>query len=523
VADLQLKLTAIANKPSELKLALKKNGAEVVPKPLRFTDTYYDTPDLKLRQRGLSLAVQEQGKHRVQILTSLGSAKSGLTEECRDPITTEKPDPLAPETGPRLRSIANGDLHPLFKIQMRRTRFKITGPSAEIAGTLDEGEIDSPDGGDARRVCELKLELKRGEANALYDLALQLLHATPLRIETQSPPERGYRLSGVAPEAVTAKPLALDRTMTVETALQSVGRECLGQLLYNEPAAIAGEAEGFHQMRVALRRLRSALSAVRPMLPPEQYRWLTEELKWLASSLGPARDWDVFASELVAPVRSVLLERANVERLADVAEQRRQIAYNAARKTIETRQYAETILKLARWFEARGWRDQQVSEHCAPLFASIADLAPSLIERHWRKTRRRSKDFGKLSQVERHKVRISLKKLRYTLEFLGELFDADAVSTMLKPVKRLQEDLGRLNDICTAQNLIKEITFSATDNTGEISQYAGMVLGWYIRGLRDAEATLYRNIRRFRKPKPFWRPVLHAVPKRDRLPWPMVG
>jgi inorganic triphosphatase YgiF len=186
-----------------------------------------------------------------------------------------------------LRSIADGDLHPLFKIQTRRTLLKISSaPSAEIVGALDESEIHSPDGGDAQRVCELKLELKRGEANALYDFALQLLHATPLRIEPQSPPERGYRLSGVTSEAVTAKPLALDKTMTVDTVFQSMGRECLRQLLYNEPAAIAGKAEGFHQMRGALRRLRSALSAVRPMLPPEQYRWLTEELNGFASSLA---------------------------------------------------------------------------------------------------------------------------------------------------------------------------------------------------------------------------------------------
>jgi CHAD domain-containing protein len=113
----------------------------------------------------------------------------------------------------------------------------------------------------------------------------------------------------------------------------------------------------------------------------------------------------------------------------------------------------------------------------------------------------------KQSQQGRHQVRIALKKLRYTIEFLGGLFDADAVSAVLKPVKRLQEDLGRLNDIRTTQNLIKEVT----DDTGEISQYAGMVLGWHTRGLSDAEATLHRDIRRFRKAKPFWRPVLHAV------------
>jgi inorganic triphosphatase YgiF len=508
VADLQLRLVATPSKPSALKLALKKTGAKVVSEPLPFTDIYYDSPDLKLRQQGLSFSVQEQGERRIQVLKRLGSAvESGSTDECSDPISTDQPDPLAPETGPRLRSIANGYLHPLFKTQGQRRLFHLNaGSSAEIAAALDEGEICGADGGDTQRVCELGLELKRGDAAVLYDLALQLLHATPLRIETQSRPERGYRLSGVTPEAIMAKPPAVEPSMTVEAFLLNAGREGLAHLLRNEPAAMAGEAEGFHQMRVALRRLHAVLSAVRSMFPPEQYQWLRGELKWLTGSLGPARNWDVFATELLAPIRSVLVEHVNLAQLAVAAETQRQAAYHAAKDAIETQRYAESILKLARWFESRGWRDQRTSEHSAPLFASIADVAPSLIERHWREARKRSRHFGKLSQAERHRVRISLKKLRYTIEFLGGLFDGDAVSGLLKPVKRLQDDLGRVNDIRTAHNLIKEITFSVTEEAGEIGQEAGIILGWHIRGLWDAECTLRRDVRRFRKAKPFWGP-----------------
>src|SRR5262249_46962939 len=99
--------------------------------------------------------------------------------------------------------------------------------------------------------------------------------------------------------------------MTVEAFLLNAGRECMAHFFRNEPAAMAGEAEGFHQMRVALRRLRSVLSGVKTMLPLEHYQWLREELKWLASSLGSARNWDVFATQLVAPVRSILVDHEN--------------------------------------------------------------------------------------------------------------------------------------------------------------------------------------------------------------------
>lgn len=511
MANLRLKLASNPSKPSALRLVLKKTGAKIVPNPRLFTNIYYDSPDLELRQQGLSFSVQEQGGRRVQVMKSLG-LNSGSTDECCDPITTEQPDPLASETGPRLRTIANGHLHPLFKTQVRRTLFKLnSGSSTEIAGALDESEICATDGGDTEHVCHLELELKRGDAAVLYDLALQLLHAVPLRIETQSRPERGYRLSGVTPEAVAAKQLAVEPSMTVEAFLLSAGRECMSQLLRNEPAAMAGQAEGFHQMRVALRRLRSVLSAVKTMLPLEHHQWLRDELKWLASNLGSARNWDVFATELVAPVRSVLVDHENLAQFTVAAEARRQAAYHAAKDTIETHRYAESILKLARWFESRGWRDQRTSAHSAPLFASISDLAPSLIERRWRKVRKQSKHFAKLAPQERHQVRISLKKLRYTIEFLGGLFDTDAVNCVLKPAKQLQEDLGRVNDIRTAQRLIKEIAYSVTEDTGEISQYAGIILGWHIRGLWDAERTFREDVRRFRRAKPFWRPVPHAI------------
>lgn len=95
---------------------------------------------------------------------------------------------------------------------------------------------------------------------------LGLLDAAPLRVATRSRLERGCQLSGRAPDAATAGPLALEPSMTVEMVLQGVGLPSLNHLLRNEPAAIAGEGETLHQMRVAVRRLRSMLGAVRPML-----------------------------------------------------------------------------------------------------------------------------------------------------------------------------------------------------------------------------------------------------------------
>jgi triphosphatase len=85
--------------------------------------------------------------------------------------------------------------------------------------------------------------------------------------------------------------------------------------LHNEAATLAGEAEGIHQMRVAVRRLRSALAAFKPMLPVEHHHWASEELKWLTHSLAPARNWDVFVGELLRTVIDALSNRPGLQQL----------------------------------------------------------------------------------------------------------------------------------------------------------------------------------------------------------------
>jgi len=321
--------------------------------------------------------------------------------------------------------------------------------------------------------------------------------------------ERAIGTEDGGTRAVSPGPLALEPSMTVEAVLQGVARECLANFSRYEGAALAGEFEAFHQMRVALRRLRSMVSALRSMLPPEERQWLQEELKWLANSLGPTRDWDVFASALLAPIQTALPEDSDLKQLAEAVTQRREAAYAHAKEALRSHRYAESVQKLSRWFEARSWRDRPASEHSALLYASIADVAPRLIERRWRKTRKRSKRFAKLTQIERHQLRIALKQLRYIIEFVGALFHGHEVKAMMKRLKPLQEKLGHLNDVRTAVRLIKEIAPPPNSSANQIGKYAGLVLGWHLRGVADEEAKLAKQVRRLRKTRAFWSPVQH--------------
>src|SRR5208282_6199311 len=105
-------------------------------------------------------------------------------------------------------------------------------------------------------------------------------------------------------------------------------------------------------------------------------------------------------------------------------DRERKAAYERVERAILSRRHAAGMLRLSHWFEARGWRDWPAEP--APLLSSpIGKLAPRLLDRRWREVRKRSKRFGRLTAPQRHKLRIAAKKLRYTMELLGSLFDQD--------------------------------------------------------------------------------------------------
>jgi inorganic triphosphatase YgiF len=211
-----------------------------------------------------------------------------------------------------------------------------------------------------------------------------------LRIEVRSKVERGYNLleGTVEPRAAHPPRVDLKAEMTVEEALQRIVRECLAVIFRNQLAALAGVPDGVHQMHVVVRRFRSALTAVKRMLPADQYEWVRRELKWLAGILGPARNWDMLSSSIIAPIGTELISPQDLEGLYRASEQERRLAHEQAKAAIQSARYTTAALKLSRWFASRGRRDQRVSEQSALLMAPIGAVSPALISRRTRKPRK---------------------------------------------------------------------------------------------------------------------------------------
>lgn len=492
----------------------------------RLESVYFDTPDLRLYRREVTLRVRRQGRRYVQTVKGPGRG-DGLLQmrgEWEAPVAScvpdldALPDPAARE---QLGPLVPADLQPVFESSIRRTVRVVRDPDggdARVEVAIDHGRIRTA-AGEAQEVCEVELELKSGDPQALYRLALMLAEQVPLRVERRTKAERGYALAA-GPAAGPPPPRKAARIdyapdATVEEVLEAIGRECLAHVAANEEAVLDGRgSEGVHQMRVALRRLRSALAVFGRIVPEGQRTALDRELRWLTDALGAGRDWDVFAEDLLAPVAEALAGDAAVEgpveALRALVDEARRRGREAAAEAVRSPRYAALLLTLSGWIQTRGWRSQPVSEEAADLFRPAAELAGRLLDQRHRQARRRGAGFERLEAEPRHRVRIALKKLRYAAEFFRPLHEGGrrgkAYARYHRRLAALQESLGHLNDVATAQRLIGGLEALAAE-TGAPPSWriaGGLVVGWHARGVAEGEERIVADWTAFRDAEPYW-------------------
>jgi CHAD domain-containing protein len=233
------------------------------------------------------------------------------------------------------------------------------------------------------------------------------------------------------------------------------------------------------------------------MLPAEDRRWVDEELRWLGGALGQARNFDVFSTELLPAARAEMANGAGWDELAGTLDRLRRSASDRAREAVLSERYTGAMLHLLRWFEARGWRESVLPN------SSIGDIAGPVLERRRHKLRQRSKGFDRLGPRERHKLRIAAKKLRYTIELLGGLFDKSDLHAYTRKLKGLQDDLGYANDVRVAHDFLPEL-FAEVDPRGPAAHAWISVLEWHDQRLAVRERKLRKHLRRLTRATPFW-------------------
>jgi CHAD domain-containing protein len=254
-------------------------------------------------------------------------------------------------------------------------------------------------------------------------------------------------------------------------ALRTIARECLQQIAANAAGLLADDdPEWVHQMRIGTRRLRSCLALAVRYLPPAAVDPLLLELKWLASTLGVARDWDVLATEtLPAFAAQATADPARipeVRRLRARVAARRSAARAAARVAVRSPRFQHLVLAVGRLCSAPAPASATAAggrtDGDPP---SVRRFSGKLLERRHHRLRKRAEACAPGTPEARHALRIAAKKLRYAAEFFAPLPLADREREYIHALAGLQDVLGRGNDAVTAARLVTQVARGDDDPT----------------------------------------------------------
>ena len=137
-------------------------------------------------------------------------------------------------------------LRPLFETRVQRTVYPLVDDAHAIELTVDRGTIDT--GKRTVPLCEIELELKRGTAAKLFEVARELTATLPARLAVKSKSQRGYELiDGEQALPVKGDAIELPADASARDAFKMIGVACLRQIIDNEPALMKGDPEGVHQ------------------------------------------------------------------------------------------------------------------------------------------------------------------------------------------------------------------------------------------------------------------------------------
>ena len=267
---------------------------------------------------------------------------------------------------------------------------------------------------------------------------------------------------------VKAVRVAFDSSLSPRDAAHRIVDSCLAHLQANEAGVIASDDPEFvHQMRVAIRRLRSALRVFRGIIGKDFLDDVTPGLRWLGRMLGEARDWDVFHGETLPPLVTAYGDKAVARHISDAVKQHRDRARTAMREALESGRYARVIFGVWRWIA-----EVDTAPPVAEPPVTLMDFASRAVRRRHKRVLDQARRLGSLSELERHGLRLATKQLRYAVEFFSPLFPAASVMHYLRQLEKIQSTLGAANDAANALRMIAAVETPTA--------FAAFSRGWFL-------------------------------------------
>lgn len=439
----------------ELKLEIDAAGferlvsSELLGEPdemIEQTSTYFDTNYNAFFAEGFTLRIRKDGDARTQTVKATGpSASIFARSEWETAVTGDTP--VIDMTSPLINEFGDqaNDLRPRFDVVNERRIWNVKENDSNIEVALDRGSVRSVDR--EAPILELELELKDGKPEDLFSLARKIEGIVPVRFGVLSKAERGFRLLEAERAVVKADPVELDRGASACQAFQTISSSCFRQFRVNETILRSRKNEdSLHRARVALRRLRSAITLFKPMLQDDEAKRLSTEFRWLAGILGEARNLDV------------LLPKAEAGELRDSLTEKRATAYDNVIEALDSSRARALMVDFNQWLHCGDYLSNAATRVVRE--RSATEYAGDALDQARKKLKKHGQDLSGVDDEHRDEARKDAKKLRYAAEFFRSLFadkrSARRYKRFVSAMEALQDDLGALNDLATGPDVLED-------------------------------------------------------------------
>lgn len=441
--------------------------------------TYFDAPDLRLGRRGITLRHRRRGPRETWTLklpsaTVLEGGTSRDEFDVSGPID-EVPDQLALLVAAHIRT---APLVRIARLMTVRRRTVVDGPDGLPLAEVDDDEVSVMDGGRvAARFRELEVEIAPDAPPAVAAAVVERLRrngADPAGPLPKVAKAVGPRFLD-PPEAA---PFLLPPQPTAAEVIAAAVRASVGRILdHHAAAALGGDPEGVHQMRVGARRLRSDLRTFRPLLHRDVTDPLRGELRWLGDVLGAVRDPDVLGDHIRDSVARTLGpgDAADVEPILERLAADRDAARQRLHDALGSDRYLELLDALVELADAPPVR--------SAARWPAAEVVPELVRTPWKALRKAVERAGDLpDDAALHEVRKKAKAVRYAAEAVEPVV-GKAARKAGRGAKRLQELLGAHQDSVVAEAWMRDLAAS-----GEVEARTAFLLGALVAGEHGVRA-----------------------------------
>lgn len=468
-----------------LKLLAPLKSGKARSRPAKIT--WHDGPDRALAQQGLALAEQRPHWRLERLLPDSEPWPPGAPP----PVLAIAPDRAA------LGVTLPDQLLAVAALEGRTTSLALATELGPVGMTLLTGKVRTVAA--EHRISRLMLE---GDTPAVEALAISLTTEVPLTVASATLAAEALAIASGSPPSPRREgaPELPDEPSIAEAFAHIVGH--LGDvILHLAPAAADGREgpEPVHQMRVAVRRLRSAIKVFRSAFQAPEIDELDKALSGLAKKLGPARDWDVFVTETAAAVSQAFPTEQRLQRLLAAAERRRHTCHDDLRLhigDIEVRRLGIRLACLASGRMPAPTADDD--EEPTAFKTSLHAFAAHVLSKRLKRVAADNGDLADLEPKQLHAIRLHAKRLRYAAEIFAPLYAGKATHRFIRRLSRLQDRLGALNDAEVSGALLAELA------GGSHAFATGLVLGFVGARGSGMRKDIGQAWRKFRRLEPFW-------------------